>query len=262
MLSISTEFIKSKKTFAWWLVIFGAVFMPLFVSFVFLSKWEHLVPQQGQNPWDEFAEMSWKGMGFLYTPFFVVLLTCLFFNIEHKNNTWKLIFTLPVSKSTIYFNKLFTLLIFILLFYILYIPIWISCGYAVGLIKPALQLTDHSPDYISLLSLCFHSFIASLGVFAIHFWLSIRFKNMIIPIGIAVLGGIIWVALHQGRAGEITYFPYAYNYSTVSPPDWVTSKKIGIFPLHEIFSMIYFIVFSTLSYRYFCSTTAPSSTFI
>ncbi|MGH2642563.1 MAG: ABC transporter permease [Chitinophagaceae bacterium] len=250
----STEFIKAKRTFAWWLVIVGAGFMPAFVSFVFLSKWKRLIPQQGHNPWDYFIGMSWKGMGFFYTQFFVVLLICLFFNIEHKNNTWKHIFTLPVSKTTIYFNKLFTLLIFIALFYIFYIPILIGCGYAVGFIEPALQLKTHSPDYLSLLSLCLHSFIALLGIFAIHFWLSIRFKNMIIPIGIAVLGGIIWVALFQGKAEQIIYFPYAYNYLTVNTPDWVTPKKYSIFPQYEIVSLLYFTIFTILSYRYFVKT--------
>lgn len=249
--NISTEFIKSKKTFAWWLVILGAGFMPAFVSFVFLSKWTRLVPQSGHNPWDDFTEMSWKGMGFLYTPFFIVLLTCLFFNIEYKNNTWKHIFTLPLSKSNIYLNKLVTLLIFIAIFYILYIPIWIGCGFAVGLVRPQLELTTHLPDCISLLSLCFHSFIASLGVLAIHFWLSIRFKNMIIPIAIAVICSIIWVALYQGRVEEITYFPYSYHYSTVSPPAWIKLKMFGIFPQHEMFSLLYFVIFTGLSYRYF-----------
>ncbi|TAN01098.1 MAG: hypothetical protein EPN39_03030 [Chitinophagaceae bacterium] len=249
--NISTEFIKSKKTFASWLIILGAAFMPVFMSFIFLSKWKRFIPQHGQNPWSTFAENSWKGMGFLFISFFVVLLTCLFFNIEHKNNTWKHIFTLPVSKSSVYFNKLATLLIFIAIFYILYIPIWIGCGFAVGLIKPELQLASYSPDYISLLNLCFHSFIASLGILAIHFLLSIRFKNMIKPIGIAVLGEIIWVALYQGRAKEITYFPYAFNYSTVNPPSWVTPKMFGIFPQHEIVSILYFIIFSILSYVYF-----------
>lgn len=249
--TISTEFIKSKKTFAWWLVILGAGFMPAFVSFVFLSKWRHLVPPQGHNPWNDFTEMSWKGMGFLYTPLFIVLLTCLFLNIEHKNNTWKHIFTLPISKSRIYISKLLTLIIFIALFYILYIPIWIGFGFGVGLLKPQLQLTNYSPDYNSLLSLCFHSFIASLGILAIHFWLSIRFKNMIIPIAIAISASIVWVALYQGQADEINYFPYAYHYSTVSPPAWIKLKMFGIFPQHEIFSLFYFILFSALSYRYF-----------
>ncbi len=252
--NVSTEFIKSKKTFAWWLVIIGAGFMPAFVSFVFLSKWKHLVPQQGHNPWEDFTEMSWKGMGFLYTPFFIVLLTCLFFNIEHKNNTWKHIFTLPILKSSIYLNKLLTLLIFIAIFYILYIPIWIGCGFTVGLIKPQLQLTTHSPDYVSLLSLCFHSFIASLGILAIHFWLSIRFKNMIIPIAIAVVCSVVWIAMYQGRVEEITYFPYSYHYSTINPPEWVKLKMFGIFPQHEMFSILYFVIFTGLSYRYFVRT--------
>ncbi|MBX3254479.1 MAG: ABC transporter permease [Chitinophagaceae bacterium] len=248
---ISTEFLKSKKTFAWWLVILGAGFMPAFVSFVFLSKWKHLVPQQGHNPWEDFTEMSSKGLGFLYMPFFVVLLTCLFLNIEHKNNTWKHVFTLPVSKNYVYFSKLTALLLFIIMFYILYIPIWIGCGFMVGLIKPELQLTTYVPDYLLLLSICFHSFIASLGIVAIHFWLSLRFKNMIIPIGIAVLCGIIWVALYQGRSEQINYFPYSYNYSTVNPPNWITLKMFGVFPQHELFSILYFIIFSILSHRYF-----------
>ncbi|WP_286850803.1 MULTISPECIES: ABC transporter permease [Sphingobacterium] len=248
---ISTEFIKSKNTFVSWLVILGAAFMPLFVSFGFLIKWEQLIPEQGKNPWDDFTEMSWRGMGFLYTPFFVVLLICLFLNIEHKSNTWKHIFTLPISKGTIYFNKLITLLIFIVFFYMLYVPFWVGCGFFVGIIKPALQLTKNTPDYVSMINLCFHSFIASLGIVGIHFWLSLRFKNMIIPIAIAVLGGIIWVALYQGRAEQITYFPYAYNYSTINPPHWVSSKMFGIFPQHEIFSIVYFVMFSILSYRYF-----------
>ena len=195
--ALSTEFIKSKNTFAWWLVFLGAGFMPFFVSFVFLTKWEHLIPQNGQNPWGDFTEMSWKGMGFLYTPFFIVLLICLYLNIEHKNNTWKHIFTLPVSKTSIYFEKLLTVLIFIAIFYGLYIPIWIICGYLVGLIRPQLLLSTHSPDYSSLFGLCFHSYVSSLGILAIHFWLSIRFKNMVIPVAIAVICSIIWVALYQ-----------------------------------------------------------------
>jgi hypothetical protein len=249
--NISTEFIKSKKTFAWWLVILGASFMPAFVSFIFLSKWQLLIPQHGHNLWEDFAEMSWKGMGFLYSPLFVVLLTCLFLNIEHKNNTWKHMLTLPISKHFIYLNKLLTILIFIAIFYILYIPIWIGFGFAVGVIKPQLQLITHSPDYITLLNLCFHSFISSLGIFAIHFWLSIRFKNMIIPIAIAVVCCIIWVALYQGRVEEITFFPYAYNYSTVNPPNWVKPKMFGIFPQHEMFSLLYFAIITSLSYQDF-----------
>jgi len=249
--NISTEFIKIKKTFAIWLVIGGACFMPLFVSFVFLSKWKWLIPKPGHNPWDDFSEMTWKGTAFMYLTFFVVLLICLSLNIEHKNNTWKHIFTLPVAKGNIYINKLLTLLVFMALFYIIYIPVWIGSGFLVGVIKPQLQLTTHDPGYLSLMNTCFHSFIASLGIFAIHFWLSIRFKNMIIPIAIAVVCCIVWVFLYQGRAKEIVYFPYAFNYSTINPPDWIKPRMFGVLPEHEIISLAYFICLTVLSYRDF-----------
>ena len=77
---------------------------------------------------------------------------------------------------------------------------------------------------------------------------------MIIPIAIAVVCSIVWIAMYQGRVEEITYFPYAYNYSTVNPPYWVKQKMFGIFPQHEMLSVFYFIIFSALSYRYFIKT--------
>ena len=246
--TICTEFIKAKNTFAWWLVILGAAFMPLFVAFVFLSKGEYLVPQQGHNPWDDFTEMSWKGMGFMYTPLFIVLLVCLFLNIENKNNTWKHILTQPISKSGIYIGKLVTLMTFVAIFYILYIPFWISSGFLVGMVNSELQLTSHIPDYGLLFSLCFHSFIASLGILSLHFLISLRVKNMIIPIAFAVVCCIIWVVMFQGRATEIIYFPYAYHYSSVSLPDWIPLKMFGMFPEHEFYSLGYFIAFTGIGY--------------
>jgi hypothetical protein len=74
---------------------------------------------------------------------------------------------------------------------------------------------------------------------------------MIIPIAIAVVCCIIWVALYQGRVEEITFFPYAYNYSTVNPPNWVKPKMFGIFPQHEMFSLLYFAIITSLSYQDF-----------
>ncbi len=246
--SFTTEWIKSKNSFAKWLILSGALFMPAFVAFVFVSKWKHLIPKNGENQWHELTEMTWKGMAFLYSGFFIALLTCLLFNIEYKNNTWKHLFTLPISRTQLYANKLITLLLFLACFYLLFIPVWVVAGYVTSWIRPQLEMARHSPNYGEFLRLCAHSYISSLSIVALHFWLSIRFKNMIIPLAVTVIGSIVWIALFQGKAGEIVYFPYAYPYLTVNPPMFLQEAKWGVFPEHEVYSLCYFVLLSVLSY--------------
>ena len=53
------------------------------------------------------------------------------------------------------------------------------------------------------------SFVASLGIVGIQFWLSFRFKNFIVPLGIGMT--LVIVGLIASRAPEAIYFPYAYN---------------------------------------------------
>lgn len=246
--SLSTEFIKIRNSFAFWLLLLGAGFMPGLVFFVVMTKWKNFIPKTGENTWTAYTEISWKGMAFLYTNFWVVLLMCLVLNIEHKSIAWKHLFTLPVKRSSLYLYKYLTLLILFASLYGLFIPFWLVSGNLLGILHPELKMLSTKPDYLYLLSTCFHSFVATLGVFAIHFWMSIRFKNMIIPIGFAIVSGIVFVALFQGRAPELVYYPYSYNYLTVNPQQFVSNNQIGVFAIHEIFSLLYFAVFSLLSY--------------
>jgi lantibiotic transport system permease protein len=247
---IKAELIKTKNSFTYLLIIIAAVFMPVATLYIFTSKWKLFVPANGQNPWIRFSEISWNPLGLLFIIFFVVLLICLLFNIEHKNNTWKHLFSLPVSKSTLYFIKLLTLFILVICFYVIFCFSLILSGYFAGVIQPKLQFTSHIPGYKTLLETCQHSFISSLGIIGIHFWLSIQFKNMIIPISFVVVCFVCLLLLLEGNADEIRYFPYAYNYFSVKTP-FVKLRQIGFLREHEIYSIIYFIIFTGFSYMDF-----------
>lgn len=246
------ELIKTKHSFALWLTVLGAGFMPSFMLFVYLSNWERIANQAKGNPWDELFEMAWKGMSFFFTPFLVVLLICLLFNLDHRANTWKLLFTLPVSKGSIYGAKLLTLMTAILVFYGLYIPFLLLSGLVAGLLFPALGLLSHMPNVGQLVLVAGRSFIALQAVLALHFWLSIRLKNMIIPIGLALVGNIVFVALFQGQWPYIIYYPYAFNYLSVAPPPFLVNyDQYGAhasWAPHEYFSLLVFLIISCLSY--------------
>lgn len=247
-----TELIKTKHSFALWLTVLGAGFMPSFILFVYLSEWEQIAAQAKGNPWDELFEMAWKGMGFFFTPFLVVLLICLIFNLDHRANTWKLLFTLPVPKGAIYGAKLLTLMTAILVFYGLYIPFLLLSGLVAGMLFPALGLLSHMPNIGELIVVAGRSFIALQAVLALHFWLSIRLKNMIIPIGFALVSNIVFVALFQGQWPYIIYYPYAFNYLSVAPPpflgDYATSGAQASLAPHEYCSLLMFLVITCFSY--------------
>src|SRR5258706_9945724 len=115
-----TELIKTKNSFATRLVILGAVFIPaFFVSNIFYHwrDYVHYLVAENPNPWNEYSRKLFNGVHFTFLPLLIVLITALVFNIEHKSNTWKHIFVLPVSKAKIFIGKYLVLLTLVLLLY-------------------------------------------------------------------------------------------------------------------------------------------------
>src|SRR5215217_3217832 len=93
--SFSTEIIKVKNSFALWLTILCAVIVPIGLLLSFFYEWKLLIPQPGQNPWNDYLIRAFNGCAFT-APLFVLLLNGLILNIEHTSEGWKHIFTLPI----------------------------------------------------------------------------------------------------------------------------------------------------------------------
>lgn len=92
--------------------------------------------------------------------------------------------------------------------------------------------------------LAIQSFVYTLPILAIHFWLSFRIKNLITNIGIG-LGGIIagFVFASPGTWDKVFYYPYAF-------PALLAYKlnpnyQYAEYPL-SVYALIYFFVISIL----------------
>jgi len=167
--TLSTEFIKTKNTFAVWLTILSAGFLPAFMFLVYLQHSAYLIPKPGENPWAAFFFMSWKGMAFMVSTFFIVLISCLIMNVEHKANGWKHLLTLPISKTKVYIQKMAIVMVFVVGFYLLYTAMLILSGLFVRLIKPKLGLSSSMPDFYHFFILVLKSLVSSLSILAIFF---------------------------------------------------------------------------------------------
>ncbi|MEP7233589.1 MAG: ABC transporter permease [Ginsengibacter sp.] len=211
-----TELIKTKNSFALWLVILGAAFIPFFFFLNHVYDWDDYLPKPGENPWDDYVRKGFNGNHFTFLPLLVILLVALLLNIEHKSNTWKHIFVLPVSKTKIFLSKYLLLFSLIILFYCLLLIFLFSGGLFLSLWKNQFNFLKYRPSYVyasihsGIAAFVVKSFISTLAIIAIHFWLSFRLKNLFVNIGIGLAGVVIAVSMYIPHWPSIVYLPYAF----------------------------------------------------
>ena len=212
-----TELIKIKNSFALWLVILGALFIPAFFVGTIFYHWKdyiHYLTIENPNPWNEYSRKLFNGVHFTFLPLLIVLLISLLFNIEHKSNTWKHVFVLPISKVKIFIAKYLALLTLLVLLYCLLFIFYLAGGYLLGLWKSEFGFLNYSPSYAyenvqtNIIAYISRSFLTVLAVVAIHFWLSYRVKNLFSTIGIGLGGVVLTIGMYISHWDSLIYMPY------------------------------------------------------
>jgi lantibiotic transport system permease protein len=250
IISFRSELTKIKNSFALWLIVLGAAFIPLFFILNIIFQWKDYLPETGENPWNEYLRKGFNGVHFFFLPLLIVLLIALLLNIEHKSNTWKHIFVLPISKTKIFFSKYLVLISLILIFYSLMLIFFLSGGVLLGLWKSEFNFLIFKPSYFynsvqsDIASFMIKSFISVLGLIAIHFWLSFRLKNLFLNIGIGLAGVVIAVSMYIGHWESISYMPYA---SSVLMCNFTPDAHGYLSDFHMV-SLACFLVVFVLSY--------------
>jgi len=204
---ISAELYKYKRTFILWFLILAPAFVPVINFIIFLTRGKILMAEGG-NPWERLLQLSVNPANFLF-PFFVMIVALFVNSIEYNSNTWKLIYTQPLSRLTVYLAKVkvFTLMIFTSL--MLFGVFAILAGYILRITNPDLGF-DQAFDVSIFFKLSIKVFLTTLGYASIQFWLSQRFKNLILPLGIGIGGFISFMILSQGWE-YAPYHPYGFQ---------------------------------------------------
>ena len=212
--SVKNELFKLKRTFAFWLTLLASFFIPGLLFVVTLFKHKNFIPKDDSNPWDMIMQIETSIIVTVLMPFFIILVTSLIMQVEHRSGGFKDLFSLPVPKWSIYYGKLTVVLATVLLTYLLFSIFLLTGGYISGLLFPDLNYTSFSPDYFKLFKTLGVSFVALSGVIGLQFWLSFRVKNFIVPLGIGMV--LVITGLVIGNyPNDAVYFPYAYNMITL-----------------------------------------------
>jgi len=244
IISTQAELLKTKRTASLWLSIIGAAIIPTILFLHLTIQPGDAVKSLAADPWKKMIMMAWQVLAVLLIPY-IILISVLIPQIEFKNNTWKQVFASPQKISTIFFSKFLTIHIMICFCFILFNVLLIISGLMVNMVNPDFTFLHRSIDWETILRLNLKIYVSILGISAIQYCLSLRFKNFVAPVGIGLMlfiGGQValsyhWVHVHQ--------YPYAFPFLTY---DSIMKTSGSFFENHEWNSLGFFVIFMLIGF--------------
>ncbi len=232
LLSLQSEFYKSRKTLGFWSAVLLPLLLTSLISLGFYFKSAKLASYPGKVLWAQFSGISLGMMGTLLLPIFIIFIAYSVNSVEHKSDTWKTLFTLPIPKWSIYSAKFFYAFFLVLLCLMLFVGFTIGFGNLLGLLKPELKFLDAHIEK-ELFDIYLKLLLGSLATLALQFVMSLIWKDFLKPMGIGFVGTIVGIILVTNVRWEYAYaFPYAQPLHAVMG----LSKKIRVNSGLEIFT--------------------------
>jgi lantibiotic transport system permease protein len=137
-------------------------------------------------------------------PLYIALITALLNGSEHKNATWRLMLTLPISARQLYLSKIIVAWIFVFGANVLLIGLVYLSISLFGLAGVNIENAFHYAVITNLwkITLC------CLPMLVVQHWVSWRFQNIVAPLAVGVIAtmGIMQI----GSSKEWIYYPWSY----------------------------------------------------
>ena len=162
---------------------------------------------------------------FVLLPLFVALEAALLAGLEHRENTWKHLFALPVRRWTIYVSKLAVGMGLVCVSSIVLALGTVFQGWLLIQFRPDLGVTYPIPWNLII----FRNFGFVPVVFlllAIELWVAIRWRSFTVPMGLGIGGTLIGVTLLRTLKNSIStpagpllasVFPWSLPYVMIAP---------------------------------------------
>src|SRR6187401_1660528 len=215
LISLRSELLKT-RTASFYLTLIGAAVGPVMYLLNVLLDENEIDPSQ-KDPLNAVYKILSDMNGTALFPLFIILICTLLPQIEYRNNTWKQVFTSPQTKVNVFLAKFLNVHLLMLVFLIATHLFMFLTIVGINFIKPTLNLFKHPLNGSTVLVNAANAYILLLAVCAIQFWMGLRFRNFIVPIGI---GFALWLAgtimAVQYKSDLVFYFPYSFNAFPVS----------------------------------------------
>jgi len=209
ILSVRSEFYKSRKTLGFWCSIVLPLLIVSLMFIGFITHSDKLGHLPGMMLWMSYVGPISIVMGNLLLPMYIIFVAYSVNAMEHKADTWKTLFTLPISKWAVYSAKYFYALFLVFFCLLLFYVFLLGSGNLLSVLKPDLKFNDfHIEGFLAQVYL--KLFLVSLGILSIQFLLSLVWSDFLKPMGIGFVCTIASL-IAVGVGWQYAYFiPYAH----------------------------------------------------
>ena len=214
------EQIKKKNTFIYTLGLFFGILSPIFLFISRINGSTRFIPKDPHNMYINYIHNALELFAYYILPFLIILTASRITQLDHRNQGWNLMESLPVKKENIYFSKFLILLITNLIAIVSFVFISVCLVFILiqlGFI-PEMGLTDI--PYLFCAKLLLRLFIASLFLSSLQFGISVLMSNFLGPIFIGILGFSLNTYFNESDI-YLSWFPYTaismvFNYPSGS----------------------------------------------
>jgi hypothetical protein len=217
LISLRSELLKTRRTASLYLTLIGAALGPVIFLFNVLLDEDEL-DGISKDPLNALFKILSEMNGVALFPLFIILICTLLPQLEYRNNTWKQVFTSPQTKANVFLAKFMNVHLLMLIFLIATHLFMFLTIVAINFIKPDLDLFKYPLNERMVIVNAANAYLIMLAVCAIQFWMGLRFRNFIVPIGI---GFALWltgtIMALQINSSLINFFPYSFQAYLVSP---------------------------------------------
>ncbi|WP_257349947.1 ABC transporter permease [Pseudalkalibacillus decolorationis] len=193
---LKMEFLKLKRSYVWLLMCVAPLLMVVFGAYNFV-RYQDVFLQGDAVPWQKLLGQIVTFYGLLLLPLSIAVMAVWLARIEHSENNWKHLFTLPLNLKAIYLAKT---IIHILLVGISMLILYLGTIIAANIVN----VGD-----IPLKAMAINSLICwatCLPILALQMLLSIRFSNIGIPVGISLAASITSVVITNSAYGKYYFW--------------------------------------------------------
>lgn len=188
------------------LALLSVVACPVFVVLTVF-----LMTLKSSHGW-HFSALNWQSMrwgmtaiwAYFMLPLYIALMTSLVAGVEHRHETWRVMFTFPIDRSELFFAKLLVEWGLVLAAHAVLLA-------AYALVCAAAYLTGLGTDGAwasGLPQIALLGSLASLPVLVIQHALAWRSQHVVLPLGVAIVATMGVVQIGSSRLWP--YYPWSY----------------------------------------------------
>lgn len=204
--AFQAEQIKSRRTLALYLSVLGPT-LAVALSLFSLAMIDGIGRARGIAPWQAYMQPALAIWFSFILPLVITLQAAQAAQLEHGNNKWKHLLSLPVRRSSLYLGKCLWLIALSVLSNILFAAATLIVCAVIGLTS----LSDGTffPALSYLVIQISIGFGCSLLLIAVQYVVSIRLPSFVAAVSIGFVGTMIGVFVSGPAASLMSFFPWA-----------------------------------------------------